>query len=812
MTDTNWEDFDCPLLDSLLDMGNGPGQESLSTSDFIQTRLSNNANFVDPFITANNSKLDTDLDNTKSVEFGLSCVASSSSSAFMHPDLISRQSGQSRLSNLSSGLAADFASSLDSRPANDSNPEIGSELMLSEDGMWPIEKIASLVGSIFPFGPSANSIEPLSAFNMAGLQQQIHQQLNQNQQSQPSSIYTEGVALGQFDGVQTRDFQQDFESYVLPQRTNSTNETSSNIGTPHRDYISAMEEAESSMALSPFAEIEEAAGRADSDTPEFKKRRKVAQACVHCKKAHVSCEVSRPCRRCIKKGMSDSCVDAPRKIVPVPSVTRSCRTCPIKILPMQNITGSNVGSTLQPPSKLSTTIGSSTCVSSHAIPSSSSTHTREPEAKLSRLAIKRLGSTPITHPPLSAGQHSSTSAHTRTYNHHVMPPEINISLQRQLSQSRRLATHEQQLPLSTESNHNNQPDLNGQQSPALAPDANSLNLLQELVNANSNDQRWTLTPQLITAIQSHLSMLNMAVNTDLNPNKSGSLVNHCKETNPLKRCTSCAHGLACSDLVKEEANKKSDGAQDTITIHNRRVSALSLGSPQVKTDSSVSNALASPGSTPDLKYGHSTPGTLTALQLTTNQSNITPNFHSTAPLEAAFTVQNIEVGVSSHILFLVQQLSQSKPVRAGVHPALLNSQQVHVNDYLMLLSKAIPATPSAVFSSSGIIFTCNAAFARLVQLDISVLVSGRFCIFSLVDMPSMLNVLDLALSFALKKEAQSFGRCSVFAGGNTGTNPHQANQGQSHNGQRTWVRQCALAISTLHDSGLWIVAQFIPMM
>jgi PAS domain-containing protein len=40
---------------------------------------------------------------------------------------------------------------------------------------------------------------------------------------------------------------------------------------------------------------------------------KVARACVHCKNAHITCEEKRPCTRCIKKGLQDSCVDAPRK-------------------------------------------------------------------------------------------------------------------------------------------------------------------------------------------------------------------------------------------------------------------------------------------------------------------------------------------------------------------------------------------------------------------------------------------------------------------------------------------------------------------
>lgn len=42
-------------------------------------------------------------------------------------------------------------------------------------------------------------------------------------------------------------------------------------------------------------------------------REKVARACQHCKAAHVTCEAKRPCKRCVKKGLGATCIDAPRK-------------------------------------------------------------------------------------------------------------------------------------------------------------------------------------------------------------------------------------------------------------------------------------------------------------------------------------------------------------------------------------------------------------------------------------------------------------------------------------------------------------------
>ncbi|KAJ1027111.1 hypothetical protein NDA18_003127 [Ustilago nuda] len=43
------------------------------------------------------------------------------------------------------------------------------------------------------------------------------------------------------------------------------------------------------------------------------KRKKASRACLHCQKAHLTCDDSRPCQRCVKKGLADSCTDGHRK-------------------------------------------------------------------------------------------------------------------------------------------------------------------------------------------------------------------------------------------------------------------------------------------------------------------------------------------------------------------------------------------------------------------------------------------------------------------------------------------------------------------
>ncbi|GMM33756.1 Ert1 protein [Saccharomycopsis crataegensis] len=44
-----------------------------------------------------------------------------------------------------------------------------------------------------------------------------------------------------------------------------------------------------------------------------KTRKKTARACTYCHRAHLTCDSNRPCNRCLRKGLADTCVDAPRK-------------------------------------------------------------------------------------------------------------------------------------------------------------------------------------------------------------------------------------------------------------------------------------------------------------------------------------------------------------------------------------------------------------------------------------------------------------------------------------------------------------------
>ncbi|KAI9362590.1 hypothetical protein BD770DRAFT_359325 [Pilaira anomala] len=43
------------------------------------------------------------------------------------------------------------------------------------------------------------------------------------------------------------------------------------------------------------------------------KKKKASRACLHCQRAHLTCDDSRPCQRCIKRDLASTCTDAARK-------------------------------------------------------------------------------------------------------------------------------------------------------------------------------------------------------------------------------------------------------------------------------------------------------------------------------------------------------------------------------------------------------------------------------------------------------------------------------------------------------------------
>ncbi|KAG2199691.1 hypothetical protein INT46_011167 [Mucor plumbeus] len=51
----------------------------------------------------------------------------------------------------------------------------------------------------------------------------------------------------------------------------------------------------------------------NSGTDLENKKKKASRACLHCQRAHLTCDDSRPCQRCIKRDLATTCTDAVRK-------------------------------------------------------------------------------------------------------------------------------------------------------------------------------------------------------------------------------------------------------------------------------------------------------------------------------------------------------------------------------------------------------------------------------------------------------------------------------------------------------------------
>ncbi|KAI5206873.1 hypothetical protein AUEXF2481DRAFT_349637 [Aureobasidium subglaciale EXF-2481] len=50
-----------------------------------------------------------------------------------------------------------------------------------------------------------------------------------------------------------------------------------------------------------------------TSSPPRKKRRKVNHACVYCRRSHMTCDLERPCARCVKRDIAHLCHDEPRE-------------------------------------------------------------------------------------------------------------------------------------------------------------------------------------------------------------------------------------------------------------------------------------------------------------------------------------------------------------------------------------------------------------------------------------------------------------------------------------------------------------------
>lgn len=162
------------------------------------------------------------------------------------------------------------------------------------------------------------------------------------------------------------------------------------------------------------------------------------------------------------------------------------------------------------------------------------------------------------------------------------------------------------------------------------------------------------------------------------------------------------------------------------------------------------------------------------------------DFKTMKPLKEVLKNLQLEASVACHVEYLVKQLyesnfNQSLQLKDGI------------GSYISIFNQALPSTPSAVFSASGILFTCNQSFSNLISVSIDQILSGQFCIFSVLDLASILSLLDMSTRYQ-NTQSNGFGRVTIETQ-NTIKNK----------------KLCACSISTCVEADcMWIIGQFIP--
>ncbi|BFZ54002.1 Transcriptional regulator of nonfermentable carbon utilization [Savitreella phatthalungensis] len=97
--------------------------------------------------------------------------------------------------------------------------------------------------------------------------------------------------------------QQSDDRLTIPQHADSH---------PHTNSTSAA--SAQSQVLNPAAIKNEGPNVGDiGEAKPRQKRKKASRACLHCQKAHLTCDDARPCGRCIKRGLHTTCHDGVRK-------------------------------------------------------------------------------------------------------------------------------------------------------------------------------------------------------------------------------------------------------------------------------------------------------------------------------------------------------------------------------------------------------------------------------------------------------------------------------------------------------------------
>ncbi|KAJ2725339.1 Transcriptional regulator of nonfermentable carbon utilization [Coemansia sp. Benny D115] len=82
---------------------------------------------------------------------------------------------------------------------------------------------------------------------------------------------------------------------------------------PEPDRMRPAPDAESQPAPTPYSHFAGVLQKPEDVQTAHRKKRKTVRACNHCQRSHLTCNDTRPCNRCVKRGIASSCVDGQRK-------------------------------------------------------------------------------------------------------------------------------------------------------------------------------------------------------------------------------------------------------------------------------------------------------------------------------------------------------------------------------------------------------------------------------------------------------------------------------------------------------------------
>jgi Fungal Zn(2)-Cys(6) binuclear cluster domain len=469
-----------------------------------------------------------------------------------------------------------------------------------------------------------------------------------------------------------------------------------------------------------------------------KKRRKVSRACESCRKSHVSCDDTRPCKRCTLKGTAHLCIDS------------------------------------KPPK-------------------STSANTPSAAATVTPATISSLNSMM----PMMLNPYLFPLA--ENFNFQSMAIGGNVAMSGNVGTAENM---ERQESLGNRDGMNIQEGLHNMQIDTM--NLNGQSLMQQLEAMNQLEGSNIMSQidgsrrlQQMQASNLQMNSQNQSLGQSLN-----NLSNQSGQSTPNSVTSPLAGQYQQMSNQQQATSKVQSPIGQYQLMDNQQQASSQIQSPA-------------------------------------GQNQETFSFKSLAPINHVLSSLNLEASVSCHIIYLVKQLASTQSFGSGGNNLNSDTQMAatysssatqrpsSVGSYISILA-ALPSTPSVVFSPSGVVFTCNQAFASLVQTPITHLLSGKFCVYAFMDMPSMLSVLDMAIKFkgtSQRNESQGlgFGRCSLECGVGVGARLMESVTGSGGAGLGSrkvkpdtvvgpsMKRLCAVSVSTTTEAdSVWIVAQFIP--